>query len=416
MKTQPTTSACTLLLVALLALLIPSQVGATTFIPDNLDGPCCGQTVVNLPTFPTLTLQTKYVCWNNCNPGLSGTVLTTFAPSPSPACGIFFNSMTVTNLSGALTAWTGNLVMTYSRTWVESSIPGAAPDHQVWRFIMNGDLQPSTALIGGFGGNACVVAPCVGTYNRFHVQGYIDYALDCAGNWSVAFAVDHDCDSFEHNNGFTCRPGNFHPTRSYTWVGPAAGFVCDTTVPTATGNLSCDAFRTFDFSMPLSQICQFEQPLLGGGIQNTNEYCPCLAAGATQYKAQQFDAGTICQSTANTTTVGPWEGLTGKSIGFWTDPAVYPGRETLHIERGHTSYTDNCTPVGLMSRPYFIGVQTQGGFTTAKITGVAGGGISITPVSDRLIDLGNATFPGMMSAPRIGKLSISDKMIQFNVD
>jgi len=417
MKYRKLWSVCSLpvLLVAALALAVPAPGQATTFLPDNLDGPCCGQTVANLPTFPVVTLQNKYVCWNNCNASLSGTVLTTFTPSPTAACGIYFNNMKVTNLGGGLVAWTGNLVMTYSRTWVESSVLGAAPDTQVWRFILNGDLKPSTTLIGLYGGNACIIAPCVATFNRFHVQGYIDYALDCAtGTWSVAFAVDHDCDEFEHNNPFTCRPGAFHPGRSYTWVGPAAGFVCDNNVPTASGTLACDAFRVNNFALPLSQICQFEQPLLGGGITNAGEYCPCNPAG-TQYKIQQFDAGTVCQSSAFSSMVGPWAGLVGKSIGFWTDPAVYPGRETLHIERGHTSYTDTCTP-DFMTRPYFIGVQTQGGFSTHKLGVAVGGGITITPVSDRLIDLGDATFPGLMSAPRIGKLSVSDKLIQFNVD
>ncbi len=396
-----------ILTVAALALPVPAR--ATTFIGDNLEGPCCAPTTVNLPTFPTLTLENKYICWNNCNVGLSGNTLTTFEPLPTPACGIYRNLMTVTNLSGVITAWTGNLIMTYSRTWAEASIPGDPPDVQVWRFILNGDLIPSSTLIGSFGSNACVVAPCTGTYNRFHVQGYIDYALDCAGNWSIAFAVDHDCDAFEHDNTLTCRPGSFHPTRSYTWVGPAAGFVCDTTVPTATGTTSEDAFRNFDFTMPLPMICQFEQPVDSGTIDNAGDYCPCSTTGG-QYKIQRFDARTMCQSSAFSTTFGPWEGLVGKSIGFWTDPGVYPGTESVHIERVHTEYNDPCSTT-FMTRPYFIGVQTQGGFDTHKLTGTVP-----TPVSNRLIDLGSATFPSTSSAPRIGKFSVSDKMIHLNVD
>jgi hypothetical protein len=63
-------------------------------------------------------------------------------------------------------------------------------------------------------------------------------------------------------------------------------------------------------------------------------------------------------------------------------------------------------------RPYFIGVQTQNGSEVYKIDGSGG----TTPVSNSLIDLGNATWPGTASNPRIGRLSISDRMIQLNVD
>lgn len=409
-------SFCTLfaLVLGLVAMLGSVPANANPFIPDNLDGPCCQPTVANIPNLPTTSLQTKYVCWNNCNVGLSGTVLTTFDPAPV-ACGIYLTSVSVTNLPGTLAAWSGRLVMTYSRTWAESSVPGAAPDTQVWRFILNGDMRPSAALIAGFAGNTCIVQPCINPYGRFHVAGYIDYALDCNTNtFSVAFAFDHDCDAFEHGTAFSCRPGVFHPGRSYTWVGPAAGFVCDTNIPTAQGPINCEAFRNNDFNMPLAQICQFEQPIVGGGIGNQGEFCPCNVAAGTQYKVQQFDAATVCMSVANSTSVAAWPGLVGKSIGTWTDPMVYPGRESLHIERGHASYTDGCT--NTQSRPYFIGVQTQGGFTTSKIVVVAGGGISLVPVSDRLIDLGNATLPNLNAAPQIGKLSISDRLIYFNVD
>ncbi len=395
---------------AIIALASITPVQANGFQPDNLDGPCCGPTNVNIPQLPVQTLQTKYVCWNNCSPGLSGTVLTTFQPA-QVACGIYINRMTVTNLSGALTAWTGRLVMQYTRTWAEASVPGATPDTQVWRFILNGDLQPSQQVINQFGGNACIVAPCVTQYNSFHVDGYIDYALNCnTGQMSIAFAVDHDCDTFEHANAFTCRPGNFHPTRSYSFIGPAAGFVCDVNVPTAQGPINCEAFRNNDFTQPLAAICQFEQPIQGGGIGNQGTFCPCSPNAPGQYSIQQFDAGTICMSVANSTQVDVWPGLVGKSLGFWTDPTVYPGTERLHIERGHTSYTDGCT--GVQTRPYFIGAQTQGGFPTFKLDPTG----ALVPVSSQLIDLGDATFLNQNSQPRIGKLSISDKMIYLNVN
>ena len=147
-----------LLLLALLALSVVAPVQAIPFQLDGLDGPCCQIASLQLPQFPVITLRSKYICWDNCQVQLSGPVLTKFQPV-SVACGIYLNKVKVTSLSGTLTAWTGRLVMTYSRTWAESSTPGAQPDIQVWRFILNGDLTPSSTLVGLFGANTCIVAP-----------------------------------------------------------------------------------------------------------------------------------------------------------------------------------------------------------------------------------------------------------------
>ena len=56
--------------------------------------------------------------------------------------------------------------------------------------------------------------------------------------------------------------------------------------------------------------------------------------------------------------------------------------------------------------------MTQGGYQTFSIDSTGG----TASVSDDLLDLGNATFPGTDSEPRIGKLSISDRMINLFID
>jgi hypothetical protein len=397
-------------LMAVLALGVQAPALSSTFAPDNLDGPCCAPTTLTLPAFPSTTLTSRYICWQGCQGGLNGAVRVVMVPNTTAACGIYFLNVTVTNLPGTFTLWTGNLVMTYSRTFAEASVPGNPPDTQVWRFIVNGDLQPSAALITSFGGNACVVAPCVATYNRFHVQGYIDYAQDCdTGTFQIAYALDHDCDPYEHGNVFTFRPGAFHPNRSYSWVGPNAGFVINTTTPGISGTATCDALRNFDFTMPLPDICQFEQPGATALISTDTEYCPCSSLDG-QYKVQRMMVSSACGTVGETSPVDVWPGLVTKALGFWTNPAAYPYRESVHIERGFKSYTDGCD--GVDYRPYFIGVQTQNGSEVYKIDGSGG----TTPVSNSLIDLGNATWPGTASNPRIGRLSISDRMIQLNVD
>jgi hypothetical protein len=395
--------------LALVALALPAR--AQCFQPDNLDGPCCEQTVVELPQFPTLTVDTKYICWTRCNPQLSGVVRATISPIATQACGYYLGRFTFTNQTGQLTAWSGSLVMAYSRTWAEAR-NGQTPDLQVWRFIVNGDLAPSADLIALFGNNACVVAPCVPTYGRFHVSGYVDYALDCAtGSFSVAYALDHDCDAFEHDNPFSSRPGTFHGTRSYTWVGPAAGFTCSPSVNPADGPASCEAFRDYDFSRPLAEICEYEQPVDPQGTQllTETEFCPCSTPSQfTQYNVQILSGRTLCGSTASTSSVSNWPGLMTKAIGFWTDPTAYPGEEVLFLERGHFSYTDGCD--GVDSRPYMIGVQTNGGFQPFKITPAAP-----IPSGRSMIDLANLTLPNLGGAPLIGKRGVATKLIYLNI-
>lgn len=402
------------LLFVVVALLGPLGTGSRAVVPvlDGLDGPCCMPTQAVLPQFPPMTLDTKYICWRNCNPALSGTVKTTLVPTPV-ACGYYLLRVTVTNAGGALTAWTGTLVMTYSRTWVEARVSAANPDLQVWRFLVNGDLRLSNDLINGFGTNTCVVAPCALAYNRnLHVSGYIDYAQDCTnGQFEVAFALDHDCDLFEHESGFTCRPGNFHPNISYTWVGPAAGFTCDSSVPPAQGPVFCEAFRNYNFNLPLNMICEFEQPILTGLVQTDGEFCPCstIPTATPQYKVQNYFATTTCGSASDSTNVDVFPGLMSKSIGFWTDPMTYPGTEILHLERDMANYVDGCNLQ--TSIRHFRGVMTQEGYFTFKLLPTG-----FQPLPPRMLDLGDATLPNQNGQPIIGKRSVSEKMKYFWID
>ncbi len=401
-------------LAFVLSALAVAPARAIDILPDNLDGPCCETTQAVLPQFPDIDLRTKYICWRDCDPRLSGTVLTKFTFTPI-ACGYYLARMTVTNVAGTFTAWTSTQVMAYSRTWLEAS-NNQTPDTQVWRFFLNGDLRIDPFVLDQFGGNGCIVPSCYTAFNAYHWRGYIDIARDCNNQFTAAFAINHECDAFEHSNNFTSRPGVFHPNNSYTMVGPADSFVCDPNLGSAEGPINCEAFRNYDFTQPLDQICQFEQPLEGGDIVNEGDFCPCGVAGATaQYKVQQFAGQSLCGSTASSAFVGPWPGMLSKSIGLWTDPTRFPGVETLHLEQTHMAYTDGCN--GQQTRPFFYGVQTTRGFPTFKIGPTSPGGpIVPIPVVDRFIDLGSSTLPQAQGAPVIGKRSIVDKVIELNVE
>ncbi len=404
-------SICCLIVLLFLAGAVAPPARAVIPILDGLDGPCCLPAQVNLPQFPPMVLDSKYVCWRNCGPGLSGNVKATLTPVPA-ACGIYLLRYTVTNQGGNLTAWSGTLVMTYSRTWLEARVDPANPDIQIWRFLLNGDLKVSNELIDRFGNNTCVVAPCAPVFNRnIHVSGYIDYAQDCnTGQFEIAYALDHDCDLYEHQSGFSCRQGNYHSNQSYSWVGPSAGFQCEPGLPAADGPVFCEAFRNYNFNMPLNNICETEQPILQGAIQTEAEFCPCTSVpAAPQYKLQQYGAMTACNSLSNSVNVDVFPGLLSKSIGFWTDPARYPGPELLHLERSMADYVDGCSQQG--SIRHFRGVMTQEGYFTYKLTPAG-----FLPLPPRMLDLGDATLPNMNGQPLIGKRTISERMKYFWID
>jgi len=397
-----------LFVASLVALAAPRA--QASLLDDLLNGPCCTPTVAQLPQFPGQELETKYICWQDCDVRLSGNVKASLRLRPA-ACGYYLLRYNVTNLPGTRTIWSGSLVAAYSRTWAESQVAGELPNLQVWRFLINGDLVIDPQIVQAFGNNTCVVPASYNTFGRLHVSGYADWVLNCdTGEWSVAYALGHECDPIEHDNSFSCRPGTFNRNRSYNWVGPAPGFVCEPNVPVAEGPIRCEAFRRFDFTQPLNMICETEQPISQGQIETIGEFCPCgPAVAVAQYKIQALTASTVCNSFAGTTPVEVWSGLLGKSIGFWTDPDVYPGLERLHLSRGFFDYADGCGLAGGLE--YFLGVQTQGGFDTWKI--ILG---DLTPVPNRLIDLGNAKRSVQGGPPVIGKRYVTDKLMYFNVE
>jgi len=220
-------------LLALLALELRSA--AQCLFADNLDGgPCCGLTSASLPAFPGFRQDVRGICWRDC--GIDQTSLSRchWVPIPYPVgmippCGELLYRLDILTTSNIL-MWRGQMRLVYARTWLATDTSGLS--HQVWRFLVNGDLRPFLAA----GSPPCPVPPCVSANgNRAHFTGYVDFAQDCsitpAGTFEHAWMLTHACDALDHHAGFP-RNGVFHPDRSYSFVAPAAGFVPGAIQPT----------------------------------------------------------------------------------------------------------------------------------------------------------------------------------------
>lgn len=405
------------IIVSLLALLTVAVFGvgsasAQCNMPDNLEGPCCTAASVDLPIFPDTNDITRYVCWRNCAVNFNANVRVQTQHN-SIACGYSLIRFDITNVGGSVDIWGGNLISTYSRTWMEISPTSTVPNTQVWRFLVNGDFTIDPFIVTTYGANTCVVPPSYFTYNRILVTGYIDYAFNCDTNtWSTAFALGHECDAFEHDNAFSDRPGTFGNLKTYNWVGPSAGFVLDPSLPVAEGDILNDGMRDFDFTVPLPDICRAKQPVAQGAHFVSSQFCRCTndTTVPPQITVSRLSSVSLCNSSAASVTVDVWPGLLSKSIGSWTDPGVYPGVETLHLQQGFFQYTEGCA--GDMFRYFCKGAHTQGGYETFKFVGT-----SLVPVSDRFIDLGSAIpLSGDTSTPAVGRRYISDRMMYLNVE
>lgn len=381
-------------------------------MPDNLEGPCCSSATPDLPVFPDLEEITRYVCWKDCDVNFSADVKAKIKHMPV-ACGYSLIRFDITNVGGSVDIWKGKLISAYSRTWMEVSPTSSVPNTQVWRFLVNGDFVIDPFIVTTFGSNTCVVPPSYSTYGKILVTGYVDYAFNCdTSTWSVAYALGHECDAYEHTTPFSDRPGAFGNQKTYNWVGPSAGFVLDPSLAVAEGDIITDGMRDFDFTMPLSDICTTKQPLAQGAHFQSDKFCRCTDDPTVppQITVSRLSCVSTCGSSAASVTVDVWPGLLSKSIGRWTDASVYPGVESLHLQQGFFQYTEGCA--GAMFRYFCKGTHTQGGYPTFRFDGT-----SLVPVSDRFIDLGSAIpLSADPMIPAVGRRYISDRMMYLNVE
>jgi len=404
-----TSSAFALLLGALI---LGHGAAAQCPIPDQLDGgPCCLQAQPKLPTFPNFTQDALEVCWRDCN--VNGTVNyrskwknITISGSAGLPCGERLMQLDLFDTSGIL-QWTGVIRFQYSRTWLE--LDNAGFPLQIWRFLVNGDLSTTA----GTAAIPCPVPACMAANNnRARFTGYVDYALNCAiapNFFQEAWMLTHVCDGVDHQLGFP-RGGAFHPDRSYTFVGPRAGFVPGPIQPTeGTAASFFEAMRRRNLPVPGTTgptTCDFEERLSFSLVPGA-QFCLCGLPATPQFLVANLTINGACGSTV-TTPGGPLlPGYLSMGLGTWTIPGLFPGVEAVRWNAGQYDYVDACT--GVVTREVFYGATTIGGYQAFQL--LVGGPAGPLPLT--FIDQGNSLRPPnsglIMNVPYV-----SDHILNLN--
>lgn len=405
-------------LAVLLGLLTWSNLAAAQCPkPDLLDGgPCCAQAQLNLPFFPNFQQGSIEICWRDCNvngviPYVARWSNLNFAAGGVgglvPPCG---ETMATLELrAGGVLQWAGKMRMLYSRTWMETG-PGGFPI-QVWRFLINGDLQQmaTTMLV------PCPVPPCAPLHGgRVRVTGYMDQAMSCAivpSTFQRAWMLTHACDFIDHAPGFP-RAGAFHPDRSYSWVGPSAGFVPGPLQPiegTPAAGSPFEAMRDRNLLGPPPGIasCIFEERALHVLTPN-NQFCMCGAPGTNQFMLGNLSVNGACGSTITTPGFPFLPGYISMGIGAWTIPGTFPGLEQLRWNAGGYNHFDACT--GALTQEVYYGVTTIGGFAAQQLLSTGVGG----PLPLRFIDQANSLMPPTGPGTVMNIPYVSDHILNLN--
>lgn len=392
----------TLLLLALT--LGAARARAQCGTPDGLDGgPCCSPASLILPTFPAISQDMRWLCFDTCQTSANNLYCVQVgAPIPltggtNVGCGEYSIRFVVRNCGAAATLWNGRTKAHYSRTWTESSVPGAV-NLQVWRFLINGDFAPTQAVPV----SPCDRPQCMSQYSRIYFTGYIDYAFDCITNtWQATFALEHGCDRLHHAPS-SARPApttGLHPTRSFTMVSPGAGFVpAPNAAQQANGPMQPQSATRWNHWGPAPGMCMSRENL-NGTVTPLNVFCVCASAGS-QYVMSIVQSNGTCGTSVNPSPLGPFQ---QKRIGGWTNAAAYPGLEFLLIDMGNLVYTDGCS--GAASDEWFEGVTTIGGFPAMDAAGL--------PLGTQFLDYGSSNKSGTNPNPLIGAPHVPHYMLDY---
>lgn len=377
--------------------------------PDNLDGgACCAPAGVILPSFPKIVgTDARWLAFDNCNLALNkGYCVDLGKPQPlmmggAVYCGQYNIRLQLRDCPTGVLHWSGGLRAQYSRNWQESSVPGAV-NLTVWRFIVNGDLVPSAAVPA----TPLDRPASLGTYSRLYVSGHIDYALDCGtGQWSVAWAVSHECDQV-HHTASSARPapaGGFDPAKSFSIVGPGTGFVPSTVnTPVSNGPIVQGSFRWNNWAAG-TNICTYREPA-SGVVTALAAYCLCanVFPAASQFINTFVNASGMCGTQVQVT---PNMRFTQKRIGTWTNPAVFPGIETVLFDYGTMLLTNGCA--GTNTTEWYEGSETIGGFPAYDWAGVN--------LGRQFEDFGSCNTSPTSAAIRVGAPHVTNSILNFNL-
>ncbi len=404
-----------LLSLCLALLTLQLATSAQCPLPDHLDGgPCCAVAQEQLPIFPKFAQDTLNICWRDCNIDQVGVCRAVWQnvpilPGTGPNCGMRLMDLRLLDTAGIL-KWRGRLNLLYARTWLETNSAGVPV--QVWRFLANGDLSPTPAA----GPIPCPVPPCAPVHqNRVRFTGYVDYARDCSTNtFQNAWMLTHACDFIDHHPGFP-RAGAFHPDRTYSFVGPAAGFAPAPLLPIeGTPGSIFEDVRRLRYPVPGTTgpiLCEYEERLLQFALAPQNQFCLCGLPGTQQWNFATLSLNGGCGTVITTPGTPFLPGFLSMAIGSWTVATAYPGLEDLRWNTGGYDYLDPCAPIPPVPEVFF-GVTTIGGDPAVQVTS-GGPGLSLPPF---FIDQANSKrlAGGVLGGTVMNVPYLSDHILNLN--
>ena len=144
-------------------------------------------------------------------------------------------------------------------------------------------------------------------------------------------------------------------------------------MPVERGSTTLESIRRVN--LPVDEepgSCEYEELIVTADLNAIQTYCPCGASGSTAaYALVTADVAGRCGTTA-TTPDGPYlPGFVSKSLGSWTNAAVFPGVESLRWNCAGYEYADPCTSV--VRDEVFFGVTTRGGYDATELTAAGPG-------------------------------------------
>lgn len=337
-------------------------------MPDGFDfrGECCEIAQPTLPDFPGIKQQIRYITWQRCQLRRNKTLCVDIGrpepyilPDGTPAgCGVYTIPFNLRTCGGQMiTIFSGDIIGTYARTWLEDTDPDQAGlETQVWRILINGDLRLSDFANDRYGTNLHI-PQCHHDYDRnIYWFGYLDYRNDCETNtWTVEWTLDHECDKY-HHNPTSARPApaaGYHSNRSFNIVGPSL-FVPTINIPFSQGFVAAENVRTLDYRQrPVT--CFRDDPIRDGFLQPTLEFCVC-EDGDPQYALTDFFGSSFCGT--GFSTIQAEKDFVQKKIGFRTDAAGNPTKAVI-LKMGDMLWFDACLQEKTVE--YFEGVEIIGG-------------------------------------------------------
>jgi hypothetical protein len=358
--------------------------------PDNFTGSCWSLTTPFAPQGigEDFTLEGSGICWKECVLDQKVPVKFALDVLAPDLCGTSA-TIDVIDTNTGLSVLAGGGYMEYTRTWEELSPSGES--YQVYRFLLRMDLETQNQS------TSCPVPACAhpGFFPQSYFYGYVDYAIRCStGQIEHSLVLFHNIDGFIHPPIWSGLPGAFHKELAYAIVGPdtsAQPFLPLNMIHPG-GVMDSEAVRTIRTPSG-SQLCVMEERIAQSDVSQLFTGCACpLGTTPPSITASSWPGVGGCTSAVGPTAFAalnfwpllPWYELNSTSIGTWTSPTTYPGREHVWTNEGLFGYIDGCYAQAGSHPTYYdvmYGATTDGGFDIVP-------GINVFQ-SQTLIDMGS---------------------------